>query len=161
METILENTTVENTTAMNITAENTAVDLTLLEEAAVQLTAILTEETGALELRQLEAVYALQESKNKLFKVYEVAIKTLLVEPEQKTLNSLPASLKTVLHDLQVELKRNQTAIKAARDARRFMLKAIRDASLEYQQKQTSYGRNMQPVRRPASGMALAYNQSL
>lgn len=113
----------------------------LLLEAATRLTSILDEETQHLSKQDVASIVPLQDDKNKLLKVYEASISEMQRKPT--LIEALNASEKVMLSEalkkLQNTTTTNRRALMAARDSRRFVLNAIRDAAMESIEQHTAY----------------------
>lgn len=123
---------------------NTAVtEIRSLIDLTRSMTALLAEETALLEEHRVRDILPLQEPKVKAFQAYEAGITAIQKAPE--TLFSVDDGLRGELRDsiasFQAESRRNRRALKAARDGRRFLLSAIRDAVQDQQRQMTSYNR--------------------
>ncbi len=129
------------------------VDLsTALTQVAQRLLDILTKENALIKERNIDAIIPLQEEKQRLLGAYENAIHHL-TESQPVVLSE---ECRQLLKELHAILKENKKVVKAARDARRFVVKAIRDAAAAVQTASVGYN----PAARPRqSSMAFAYNQ--
>jgi dTDP-4-amino-4,6-dideoxygalactose transaminase len=140
-----------------------------LQALAERLTTVLAEETACLRQQDMETFAMIQEGKQKLVKAYEETLRELQQTPVLLvTLTDTPKqTLKQVLAMLQQVMTENRTALKAARDSRRYVLKAMREAALEQTRELSAYGQkgNTQHAvfrRTPSvAAAAVAYNQQL
>jgi hypothetical protein len=107
------------------------------------MTAILAEETALLQEHRVTEILPLQEPKTKAFLAYEAGILAIQKAPEtlESADDGLKSELRETLNAFQEASRRNRRALKAARDGRRFLLSAIRDAVQDQQRQMTSYNR--------------------
>lgn len=107
------------------------------------MTALVAEETALLQQHRVADILPLQEPKIRAFQAYEAGMVNFQQAPE--TLARVDAAtrqeLRETLAAFQAESQRNRRALKAARDGRRFLLSAIREAAQEQQQQITAYNR--------------------
>ncbi len=105
------------------------------------LTERLNEETTLLRAQRVAEIIPLQAEKEQLFTVYESLVVDLQQNPKQlkEVDESTRHSLRQMLKKFHHYAHQNKVAIKAARDARRFVLNAIRDAALDQQKQGTGY----------------------
>jgi len=123
---------------------NTArTEIRSLIELTRNMTAILAEETALLKEHRVTDILPLQEPKTKAFLAYEAGILAIQKAPETllEVDDSLKGELKATIATFQEESRRNRRALKAARDGRRFLLSAIREAVQDQQRQITSYNR--------------------
>lgn len=118
-------------------------ELNNLIELAVAMTAIVEQETALLEQHNVPGILPLQDSKARAFQAYEAEIRALEADPARLAAASetTRSELKRVMADFQTVSQRNRRALKAARDGRRFLLNAIREAAVESTQQVSSYNR--------------------
>jgi flagellar biosynthesis/type III secretory pathway chaperone len=140
-----------------------------LQAVAERLAMVLEEETSHLRTQNVDAIVPLQEGKQKLSKAYMETMRTLQQQP--MLLIALPDAskqhLKEALARFQVISKTNRQALKAARDARRYVLSAMREAAVGQTQELSAYGRKGQTQhaifrRTPSAAAApVALNQQM
>jgi hypothetical protein len=123
---------------------NTATqDIRALIDLTRSMTAIVAEETALLKQHRVADIVPLQDPKTKAFLAYESGIQAIQHSPEilESVDESLKHELREILHAFQQESRRNRRALKAARDGRRFLLGAIREAAQDQQRQMTAYNR--------------------
>lgn len=116
----------------------TAEELRLIAE---QMTQLVAQETALIEQRDVLGIQPLQENKNRLFQAYTERANALNAQAHLVVL--LPVTQRHALRDavqrFQETSEYNKHVLLAARDSRRFVLNAIREAALTQQAETKAY----------------------
>ena len=133
-------------------AERTPIDE--LIDVASRLTALMERENAMLAVHDTNGVPTLQDEKLALTRAYTTRVREMTKNPAQlkAVTQVVRAEMKTVLQRFDEVAKRNEIALKAAREVNDRVLKAIVDAANAQVPRATGYSRT--------GGMAKPYGSA-